>query len=153
MVHDNPSQESVLVVLDPNLPAGSESPVACTRKPSPNAIALVMGLAALTAQASEQALVRDIQRYCTICWRNSTLDPRLWDDCTVSSRNARLDRRLRDHCTQDIKYCIKRELLESIHFEIRSLRSHLSSSTTSHCADCGSDSLTPPSSKHVVLRC
>jgi len=42
----------------------------------------VIGLAALTAQASESDLVRDIQRYCTACWRNARLDPRLWDDCT-----------------------------------------------------------------------
>ncbi len=45
-------------------------------------MALVIGLAALTAQASETDLVRDIQRYCTVCWRNARLDPRLWDDCT-----------------------------------------------------------------------
>jgi len=45
-------------------------------------MALVIGLAALTAQASESDLVRDIQRYCTICWRNARLDPNLWDDCT-----------------------------------------------------------------------
>ena len=43
---------------------------------------MVIGLAALTAQASESELVRDIQRYCTVCWRNARLDPRLWDDCT-----------------------------------------------------------------------
>ncbi len=48
----------------------------------PAAIALVMGLAALTAQATETDLVRDIQRYCTVCWRNAHLDPGLWDDCT-----------------------------------------------------------------------
>lgn len=48
----------------------------------PAAMALVMGLAALTAQASESDLVRDIQRYCTACWRNAHLDPTLWDDCT-----------------------------------------------------------------------
>ncbi|MHC5541923.1 sigma-70 RNA polymerase sigma factor region 4 domain-containing protein, partial [Singulisphaera rosea] len=24
----------------------------------------------------------DIQRYCTVCWRNARLDPGLWDDCT-----------------------------------------------------------------------
>src|SRR5215203_118207 len=46
------------------------------------AMALVVGLAALTAQASETDLVRDIQRYCTACWRNARLDPGLWDDCT-----------------------------------------------------------------------
>jgi RNA polymerase sigma factor (sigma-70 family) len=45
-------------------------------------MALVIGLAALTAQASESDLVRDIQRYCTVCWRNARLDPILWDDCT-----------------------------------------------------------------------
>jgi DNA-directed RNA polymerase specialized sigma24 family protein len=48
----------------------------------PTAVALVVGLAVLTAQATETDLVRDIQRYCTACWRNARLDPRLWDDCT-----------------------------------------------------------------------
>jgi RNA polymerase sigma factor (sigma-70 family) len=48
----------------------------------PTAMALVMGLAALTATASESDMVRDIQRYCTVCWRNARLDPGLWDDCT-----------------------------------------------------------------------
>lgn len=52
------------------------------RKVSTTAVALVVGLAALTAQATESELVRDIQRYCTACWRNARLDPRLWDDCT-----------------------------------------------------------------------
>ena len=42
----------------------------------------MIGLAALTAPASESDLVRDIQRYCTVCWRNARLDPGLWDDCT-----------------------------------------------------------------------
>jgi RNA polymerase sigma factor (sigma-70 family) len=46
------------------------------------AMALVIGLAALTATASESDLVRDIQRYCTVCWKNARLDPGLWDDCT-----------------------------------------------------------------------
>ena len=46
------------------------------------AMALVMGLAAFTATASETDLVRDIQRYCAVCWRNAHLDPGLWDDCT-----------------------------------------------------------------------
>jgi len=45
-------------------------------------MALVVGLAALTAQATESDLVRDIQRYCTVCWKNARLDPGLWDDCT-----------------------------------------------------------------------
>ncbi len=53
-----------------------------TRKVGPTAVALVIGLAALTAQATESDVVRDIQRYCTACWRNARLDPRLWDDCT-----------------------------------------------------------------------
>ena len=48
----------------------------------PRTMALVIGLAALTAQATETDLVRDIQRYCTACWRNAHLDPTLWDDCT-----------------------------------------------------------------------
>jgi hypothetical protein len=45
-------------------------------------MALVVGLAALTAYATESELVHDIQRYCTVCWRNARLDPGLWDDCT-----------------------------------------------------------------------
>src|SRR4051812_43822455 len=48
----------------------------------PPPLPVVMGLAALTSQASEGELVRDIQRYCTACWRNARLDPGLWDDCT-----------------------------------------------------------------------
>ena len=49
---------------------------------APAVTALVIGLAALTATACESELVRDIQRYCTVCWRNAHLDPSLWDDCT-----------------------------------------------------------------------
>jgi len=49
---------------------------------APTAMALVIGLAALTAHATESDLVRDIQRYCAVCWRNAHLDPGLWDDCT-----------------------------------------------------------------------
>jgi len=45
-------------------------------------MALVVGLVALTASATESDLVRDIQRYCTVCRRNARLDPGLWDDCT-----------------------------------------------------------------------
>jgi RNA polymerase sigma factor (sigma-70 family) len=46
-------------------------------------MALVIGLVALTAaQATELDLVRDIQKYCAVCWRNAHLDPGLWDDCT-----------------------------------------------------------------------
>ena len=56
--------------------------IARSRRAGPAAMALVIGLAALTAQASESDLVRDIQRYCTVCWRNARLDPTLWDDCT-----------------------------------------------------------------------
>jgi hypothetical protein len=56
--------------------------LARTRKAGPAAMALVIGLAALTAQATESDIVRDIQRYCTVCWRNARLDPNLWDDCT-----------------------------------------------------------------------
>lgn len=48
----------------------------------PAAMALVIGLAALTSQASESDLVRDIQRYCTACWRNARIAPGLWEDCT-----------------------------------------------------------------------
>jgi DNA-directed RNA polymerase specialized sigma24 family protein len=66
----------------PEPPSGPESLISRTRKAGPATVALVIGLAALTAQASESDLVRDIQRYCTVCWRNAQLDPRLWDDCT-----------------------------------------------------------------------
>ena len=51
-------------------------------KAGPTAMALVVGLAALTAHATESDLVRDIQRYCTVCWKNARLDPGVWDDCT-----------------------------------------------------------------------
>ena len=43
-------------------PISTESLIARTRKAGPAAVALVIGLAALTAQASETDLVRDIQR-------------------------------------------------------------------------------------------
>ncbi len=46
------------------------------------ATALVVSLAALTAHAQELEVVRDIQRYCVVCWKNAHLDPGLWDDCT-----------------------------------------------------------------------
>lgn len=61
----------------PGTPKGHRS-----LRAGPTAMALVIGLAALTAHASESDLVRDIQRYCTVCWRNARLDPGLWDDCT-----------------------------------------------------------------------
>src|SRR6516225_3469842 len=63
-------------------PVSSGGVLARTRRAGPAAMALVIGLAALTATASESELVRDIQRYCTVCWRNARLDPGLWDDCT-----------------------------------------------------------------------
>lgn len=53
-----------------------------SRQSRSGAMALVMGLAALTAQASESELVHDIQRYCAVCWRNARLDPGVWEDCT-----------------------------------------------------------------------
>ncbi len=61
---------------------GASGKLARAYKAGPAAMALVIGLAALTAQATESDLVRDIQRYCTVCWRNARLDPMLWDDCT-----------------------------------------------------------------------
>lgn len=45
-------------------------------------MALVVGLAALTVQATESELIHNIQRYCAVSWRNAHLDPGLWDDCT-----------------------------------------------------------------------
>jgi len=63
------------------------------------AAALVVGLAALTIEAVEGTVVRDIQRYCTVCWKNARLDPGVWDDCTQEvccrllgeARSGRLD--------------------------------------------------------------
>jgi hypothetical protein len=63
------------------------------------AAALVVGLATLTAEAIEGSVVRDIQRYCTVCWKNARLDPGVWDDCTQEvcyrlldqARSGRLD--------------------------------------------------------------
>lgn len=52
------------------------------RTSAPAVTALVIGLAAFTATARESEMVRDIQRYCTVCWKNAHLDPSLWDDCT-----------------------------------------------------------------------
>lgn len=52
------------------------------RRATTTVMGLVVGLAALTVVAGETDLVRDIQRYCTACWRNARLDPGLWDDCT-----------------------------------------------------------------------
>ncbi|MFO0954074.1 MAG: sigma-70 family RNA polymerase sigma factor [Isosphaeraceae bacterium] len=69
------TEETVLAT-----PAKPSGPRALKARPA--AMALVIGLAALTASASESELVRDIQRYCTVCWRNARLDPGLWDDCT-----------------------------------------------------------------------
>jgi DNA-binding CsgD family transcriptional regulator len=73
--------------IEPAAPPSASAPsgsgvLARTRRAAPAAMALVIGLAALTAQATEYELVRDIQRYCTVCWRNARLDPTLWDDCT-----------------------------------------------------------------------
>jgi len=75
----NSTDQAVTVQESPVCP---DNLVSRTRKAGPAAVAFVIGLAALTAQASETDLVRDIQRYCTVCWRNARLDPRLWDDCT-----------------------------------------------------------------------
>src|SRR6516165_6447461 len=80
MVDEKTASETV--ASTPEVPGSSETLMSRTRKAAPAAVALVIGLAALTAGASETDLVRDIQRYCTVCWRNARLDPRLWDDCT-----------------------------------------------------------------------
>ncbi len=63
-------------------PPASNGVMARARRVSPTAMAVVIGIAALTGGVSENDLVRDIQRYCTVCWRNARLDPTLWDDCT-----------------------------------------------------------------------
>ena len=67
---------------DPDTPLPTLKGHRALRSATPTAMALVIGLAALTATASESDMVRDIQRYCTVCWRNARLDPGLWDDCT-----------------------------------------------------------------------
>src|SRR6516165_5545830 len=66
--------------MAPESPSTAKVPRPSRARPA--AMALVVGLAALTAPAPESDLVRDIQRYCTACWRNAKLDPGLWDDCT-----------------------------------------------------------------------
>ncbi len=64
-------------------PICPESLISRTRKAAPAAVALVIGLAALTAGASGVGSgPRHPAAYCTVCWRNARLDPRLWDDCT-----------------------------------------------------------------------
>jgi hypothetical protein len=80
MMNETNSANSGAKPGDPQ--ASSESLISRTRKAGPAAMALVIGLAALTASATETDVVRDIQRYCTVCWRNARLDPRLWEDCT-----------------------------------------------------------------------
>lgn len=67
----------------PAAAAVAPTAVSRSRAVGTRTMALVVGLAALTAQvSSETDLVRDIQRYCAVCWRNARLDPGLWDDCT-----------------------------------------------------------------------
>src|SRR5436305_11942658 len=66
----------------PNVIATAPARPGRKRLGSSATIALVVGLAALTASASESDLVHNIQRYCAVCWRNARLDPGLWDDCT-----------------------------------------------------------------------
>jgi len=67
---------------EPRQPVPPRGPGHRSLRAGPTAMALVIGLAALTAHATESELVRDIQRYCAVCWRNAHLDPGLWDDCT-----------------------------------------------------------------------
>lgn len=66
--------------MSENTPASPKASRSLRARPA--AMALVIGLAALTSQASESDLVRDIQRYCTACWRNARIAPGLWEDCT-----------------------------------------------------------------------
>lgn len=66
----------------PSADSAKKRPHRASRAGNATAMALVMGLATMTACAGETDLVRDIQRYCTVCWRNAHLDPTLWDDCT-----------------------------------------------------------------------
>lgn len=72
---------SVSQPIDLNLDKPTASRLS-SYKAGPATMALVIGLAALTAQAAESDLLHDIQRYCAVCWRNAKLDPGLWDDCT-----------------------------------------------------------------------
>lgn len=58
------------------------SPVSRSVRSGTSVLSLIVGIAALTAHASETELVQGIQRYCTVCWRNARLDPGVWDDCT-----------------------------------------------------------------------
>ncbi len=75
--------ESIRMPQEPKSPiTAAPAKGARSLRAGPAAMAMVIGLAALTAQASESDLVRDIQRYCAVCWRNAHLDPGLWDDCT-----------------------------------------------------------------------
>ena len=67
---------------DPNSPPIDHPTTPRKRLGAGTTMALVVGLAALTASASESDLVHNIQRYCAVCWRNARLDPGLWDDCT-----------------------------------------------------------------------
>lgn len=67
--------------MDPTLNK-TVAPRPSSSKAGATTMALVIGLAALTAQAAETDLLHDIQRYCAVCWRNAKLDPGLWDDCT-----------------------------------------------------------------------
>jgi hypothetical protein len=60
----------------------SLKPSMTSRSRRAGAMALVIGFAAMTAQAAESELVRDIQSSCTASWRNARLHPNLWDDCT-----------------------------------------------------------------------
>jgi RNA polymerase sigma factor (sigma-70 family) len=55
---------------------------AAARRNATAAVVLAVGLATLAAQAAESGLVQDIQRYCTVCWKNARLDPSVWEDCT-----------------------------------------------------------------------
>lgn len=61
---------------------GQVSARAAAPRTGSTAMALVIGLAALTATATETDFFRDISRYCAVCWRNARLDPGLWEDCT-----------------------------------------------------------------------
>ena len=107
-------------------------------------MALVIGLAAITAQASESDLVRDIQRYCTVCWRNARLDPMLWDDCTqevccrllTKARAGELE--LAQVLADDTPE--RRELVRAIDMvrkRVQRTKRHQAIDDTSHCG-CGS---------------
>jgi RNA polymerase sigma factor (sigma-70 family) len=59
-------------------------------------VAMVLGTAltamSAPAQAETTAIVTDMSRYCTACWRNARLHPDYWGDCTQEVFSRMLQR-------------------------------------------------------------